>query len=100
MTLGEFKSMTFSHGAETSKIMVFSDEDSCDDYLAWKYDGDKESNGFFIDMMIESEMKLKAFLTKDWVNAEVQYYIPTAMNEVAVVVEHHFPYEGEKKDDK
>lgn len=88
MTLEELMRRCFSHGADYSKIYVFTDEDSADSFIEWKYDGNEDSNDFEIDFTLYGIQPIRMYLQEKWLNINVSWFMPVAMNEVVAVVEY------------
>ena len=86
MTLEELVRRCCSHGADYSKIYVFTDEDSADSFIKWKYDENEYSNDFEIDFVLYGIKPIRSYLQEKWLNINVNWFTPVAMNEVVAVV--------------
>lgn len=86
MTLEELRRRCFSHGADDSKIYVFTDKYSADNFIEWKYDGNEDSNDFEIDFTLYGINPIQMYLQEKWLNINVNWFTPVAMNEVVAVV--------------
>ncbi len=88
MTLSEFNAKFFSRSqvAENSKIYVFHDEDSADNWIGYKYFDETE---YFVelDMVIESSMILEHTVKEEWCKAEVQHFYAVEPDMIVVVVD-------------
>lgn len=91
MTLEELWRRCYSHGTDDSMIYVFTDEDSADNFIEWKYDGNEDSNDFEIDFALYGTKPIRRYLQEKWLNINVNWFTPVAMNEVVAVVEYQEP---------
>ena len=82
MTLEELKSKCFTmpgHVA-SSKLFVFTDEYSADDWI-------EGESGYELTMVLQSDMVPSYTLKEEWCKAEVQHFYAVGEDELVVVVE-------------
>lgn len=88
MTLSEFYNKFFSRPktSSTTKLYIFGDEDSADNWIKCKYFG-SDYGAYVLYMVIQSDMKLEFTVKEPWCKAEVQQFYAVEPDVIVVVLE-------------
>lgn len=85
MTLSNFWSMCYSVGKKPPMAVVFSDEDSVDEYVHCE-EGLSSDGGFQILFVLCSDRSAEGYLKKEYADAEVVSFRALTKDKIAICV--------------
>lgn len=88
MTLAELYNSFYTRpiASEATKMFVFNDEDSIDNWVNFKYFGDNNVKNFDLITILSSDKTAETILIKEWCDAKVEFFYAVEADTIAVLV--------------